>query len=484
VLKICFVSSEFSPLAKTGGLADVASGLTRYLMDVGQDVRVFVPAYASMDLSSLDVHPVDFLRDIRISFGPHVASADVYTTSLPGSPHRIYLVRCDDAFGRGDLYTADRDEPLRFALLARVAIEACQRMGWGPDVFHCNDWHTALLPLYLRTVYGWDALFRDSKTVLTIHNIGYQGTFSAGTIGDLGLTEHTDLLHQEDLGRGVVNFLKTGILYAGALTTVSRTYAMEIQGPELGVGLDEMLRARSDHLVGIVNGIDYNDWNPETDPLIPHHYSRDALDGKIRNRGALLRAVGLPHTAGVPTVGIVSRLTVQKGFELVGEPLAVRLRAGALRLVVLGSGEPRYEETFRYLQRAFPGSVCFYRGYNNELAHLIEAGADMFLMPSLFEPCGLNQMYSLKYGTVPIVRRTGGLADTVRPYDPATGMGTGFVFDHFTPEGVAWALDQAVRVFHDPPAWTNLVRNGMAEDFSWQRQGREYLALYAALTGK
>jgi starch synthase len=484
VLKVCFVSSEFSPLAKTGGLADVASGLTRYLMDVGQDVRVFLPAYSRIDLAALDAHPVEFLRDIRIAFGPHVTSADVYSAQPPGSPHRIYLVHCPDAFVRPELYSPQPDEPLRFALLARIAIESCQRMGWGPDVFHCHDWHTALLPLYLRTVYGWDGLFRHSKTLLTIHNIGYQGTFSAGIIGDLGLAEHATMLHQEDLGRGVVNFLKTGILYADALTTVSRTYAGEIQSPELGAGLDEMLRARADHLVGIVNGIDYNDWDPERDPLIPHHYSSDDLEGKARNHEALLRAVGLPHAPGVPTVGIVSRLTAQKGLDIIGEPLAVRLRAGALRLVVLGSGEPHYEEMFHHLQRAFPGSVCFYRGYNNELAHLIEAGADMFLMPSYFEPCGLNQMYSLKYGTVPIVRRTGGLADTVQPYDRAAGIGTGFVFEHYTPHGVAWALDQALGVYRDREAWVRLMRNGMAEDFSWQRQGREYLALYAALCGK
>jgi starch synthase len=259
------VTAEFAPLAKTGGLADVAAGLSRYLADIGQDVRLFLPDYARIDHSRLDVHRVEFLQDIPITFGDWTVRCSIDSAGLPGG-QRIYLVRCPVFFGRPDLYCGDGDEHLRFALLTRAAIEACQRMGWGPDIFHVNDWHTALLPLYLRTLYGWDGLFRQSRSVLTIHNIGYQGTFPADVMNPLGFREHASLLHQEDLQRGMLSFLKMGIIYADVLTTVSRTYAREIQTETYGVGLHEFLRARDDHLVGIVNGIDYHDWNPEADP--------------------------------------------------------------------------------------------------------------------------------------------------------------------------------------------------------------------------
>jgi starch synthase len=298
-----------------------------------------------------------------------------------------------------------------------------------------------------------------------------------GRLADLGLDRHRRLL---DLSPGVLNFLRHGILYADALTTVSRTYAREIQTPEHGFGLDGLLRARAGQLVGIVNGVDYGEWNPETDPRIPHRYSARDPAGKAAMKGALLQGIGMDDTAA-PVVGVVSRLTRQKGFDLAFDVLPELLSSRDLRLVALGSGEERYEELFRRLQEHFPGRAWFYAGFNNDLAHWIEAGADIFLMPSRFEPCGLNQLYSLRYGTPPVVHKTGGLADTVEPFDAATGEGTGFVFEHFDPQGLGWALGQALDIYPHRPAWQRLMQNGMARDFSWDVQGPEYLELYERL---
>ena len=354
-------------------------------------------------------------------------------------------------------------------------------MQWRPDVFHCNDWHTSLLPLYLRTTYAWDRIFADTKTLLTIHNLGYQGVFNASVLADLNLMDQRRHLDRGDLEEGLVNFLKTGLLYADALTTVSRSYAEEIQTPEFGMGLEDVLRYRRDDLHGIVNGMDYSDWDPATDPLIGAHYTADDLSGKEENKRALLESFGLEFEPRAPVFGIVSRLTAQKGFELLPDVLPIVLQNANVRLIVLGSGDQRIERYFQWLRDTYPDKVAVFRGYSNELAHRIEAGADLFLMPSRYEPCGLNQMYSLKYGTVPIVRRTGGLADTVTPFDAQTGTGTGFLFDAFEAEALFQAIREALAVWEDPDAWRLLVRNGMAEDFSWARQGPKYEALYAAL---
>ncbi len=480
---ICFAASEVAPFAKTGGLADVAGALPVHLEAQGHDVRVFMPFHAQVDTEARHFVKVDFLRDLTMHLGSHTFTWSVSVAHPPGSDVGVYFVDCPELFHRSKIYTGEREEHLRFALFCRAVVECCQRMGWSPDVFHLNDWHTALVPLYLRTLYGWDRLFHRTKTVLTIHNIAFQGIFPADTIGNLGLSDHRHLLYQEDLAAGAVNLLKTGILYADAITTVSPTYAREIQTPAYGEGLDPLLRERSGSVVGIVNGVDYGVWSPETDPLIPHRYGvDDVAEGKARNQEHLLTAVGLSHDESAPALGIVSRMTAQKGFDLVFEPLAQALAHLDLRLVVLGTGETRYVERFAGLQRSFPQKVCYYRGYSEELAHLIEAGCDVFLMPSRFEPCGLNQMYSLRYGTVPIVRRTGGLADTVELWDPDTGEGTGFVFDHFDVQGFAWALKAALVTYRDRAAWERLRRNGMAKDFSWQRQGAEYEKLYRTLT--
>ena len=374
------------------------------------------------------------------------------------------------------------DEHFRFVLLSRVAIEMCQRMGFAPDIFHAHDWHTALIPLYLKTIYAWDRLFANTRTVLTIHNLGYQGIFDARILGDLDLNDSARELHQDDLSAGRINFLKCGVLHADVLTTVSPTYAREIQTDEYGMGMQDLLRARSDAVVGILNGVDYSEWDPSHDKLIPHRYSRDKLDGKRKNKLKLQTELSLKTSDDTPLIGMVSRLTAQKGIDLIQNVLPELLRSRPFAVAALGSGEPGYERFFTQLQQAFRSNVCYYNGYSNKLAHWIEAGSDIFLMPSRFEPCGLNQMYSLRYGTVPVVRQTGGLADTVELYDPDTKEGTGIVFRDYNDTGLRWAINTALDLFQDTETWQQIVLNGMSKDFSWERQGAVYVDLFQRLS--
>jgi starch synthase len=399
---------------------------------------------------------------------------------LPGGTVPIYFVDCAEAFDRESIYTIDPDEYLRFLVLQRAALEGCQRLQFAPDIIHCHDWHTGLVPLLLKTAYAWDKLFARTRTVLTIHNIGYQGVFPLSTVESIGAAT-AGLLSPEDSARGEINWLREGIRHADRVSTVSPTYAWEITTPEGGHGLDGTLRARPDKVVGILNGVDYEQWNPETDRYLKHRYNREDLSGKVATKRDLLSFLNVALDERTPLMGIVSRLTVQKGFDLLFDSLPQILTTRKLALIVLGSGEPRYEEFFRDLHRRFADRVTYHHGYNEQLAHLIEAGSDMFLMPSMYEPCGLSQMYSLKYGTVPIVRRTGGLADTVQHWNPETRTGTGIVFDHYDAQGVNWAINTALDLYEDRESWLQLVRNGMAQDFSWPKQAALYEEMYRAL---
>jgi starch synthase len=491
-LKIALVSSEVAPFAKSGGLADVVGALARALHLAGHEVRVLLPLYRSLKRPGPKQPRHEFaevagLEGWTMQFGERRVNCRVVSTPLPHSADArgqslvVGFLDCPELYDREGLYTSDADEALRFAALCRGAVEACQRTGFAPDVFHCNDWHTGLLPLYLKTWYAWDRLFAGSRTLLTIHNLGYRGDFPAATVDQLGLGEGRHLFHQEHLNAGRLSLLETGIIHAHWLSTVSETYAREIQTAEHGVGLDGLLRAREDHLVGIVNGIDTDEWNPARDPLIPHPFSAADLSGKALCKRALLERFQLPHDPRALTLGIVSRMTAQKGFELLPDCLPVLLQRQNVRLVVLGSGEERHERYFQWLRDTYPQKVACYLGYSEELAHQIEAGVDLFLMPSRYEPCGLNQMYSLAYGTVPLVRHTGGLADTVVRYDPERQTGTGFVFYEFTSEALLRTLEHALDVWRDPPAWRGLVQRGLAQDFSWTRQAQRYVDLYRRL---
>ncbi len=479
-MRICEVCSEFAPYAKTGGLGDVNAALSAQLHRAGHDVRSFLPLYSSIDRQRVGVQPVEFMQDIPLETGGFGLHYSIYT--LPQTDDAdLYFVDCPMLYSRPGLYTNDADEHLRFVLLSRAAIEACQRMGWAPDIVHCHDWQTALVPLYLKTLYQWDRLFAGTRSVLSIHNLGYQGVFPSSALAATGLADYADRFWQEDLNAGAINFLKTGLVYADALTTVSPTYANEICTPQYGFGLDDLLRRRRSNLFGLLNGVDYDLWSPERDALIPHPYSAGNLFGKTQNKTALQHRFGLETQPRVPVMGIVSRLVYQKGFDLMFDILPHLLREGRVQLAVVGSGEYRYEEFFQWLEHEFPSRAGFFRGFNNPLAHLVEAGADMFLMPSLYEPCGLNQMYSLRYGTIPVVRKTGGLADTVVPH--FEDGGNGVVFDHFDVNAMQWALGTALELYEDPDRWRVLMLNGMACDFSWQRQTREYVSLFEQLAG-
>ncbi len=483
-LKICLVSSELTPLAKTGGLADVASALSVFLDREGHDIRVLIPFYSSIDTSGMEVTPVKYLQKLPMEMGNHEIHYSIDTARLPGTELVIYLLRCPWLYNRDGIYTSDADEHLRFILLSRAAIEMCQHMGFAPDIFHCNDWHTSLVPLYLKTRYAWDGLFRNTRSVLTIHNIGYQGVFGANILPDLGLQHETGKLHQDDLSHGMINFLKTGVIYADLLTTVSPNYAKEILGPEYGRGLQDLLQQRRKSLVGILNGVDFNEWNPAADPLIPHAYDSRRIAGKKKNKLALMKELDLDCSDDMPLIGMVTRLTGQKGLNLVEQVIPEMMMQRRFAMAILGSGESHYEHFFGWLQNRYRDRVCFYRGFNNKLAHMIEAGSDMFLMPSLFEPCGLNQMYSLRYGTVPIVRRTGGLADSVQQFDPSSGAGTGIVFNDYNASALGWAINFALDIYPDKTTWRKLMRNGMAMDYSWEQQGKHYVDLFYRLTGK
>jgi starch synthase len=480
-LKICFAASEVAPYAKTGGLADVSAALPRQLHRRGHDVRPFLPLYGSVDRGRHALQRVDFAQNVRVELGPQRSAFSLWTGLLPDSELPVYFVDSPEFFRGPSLYLGDAEDARRFAFFSRAVLTACQYMGWSPDLVHCNDWHTALIPLLLRHAYDWDRLFAGVRTVLTLHNVGYQGYYPSGDLDRIGLAGAAHLLDPDDLSHGRVNFLRTGLIYADLLTTVSPTHAAEIRTPAYGMGLDGVLRARSDRLIGILNGVDDEEWNPERDRYIPHHYSRRRPAGKRRNKTHLLEALGLPDDPGPPLMGVISRFVPQKGFDIAVPVLPEVLARSDLRMAILGSGESRYEDFFRLLQQRFPAQVVYYRGYSNELAHLIEAGSDLFLMPSRYEPCGLNQMFSLRYGTIPVVRRTGGLADSVIPYDAANDRGNGFAFEHFTPQGLHWALELALSVYRDPGRWRRLVRRAMESDFSWTTQSELYVEAYRRL---
>ncbi len=480
-LNVCLISAEVAPFSKTGGLADVSGALAKFLHGTGHDVRLFSPLYSLIDRAKLELRAVDLLQDVPLELGPHRYRYSVLAARLPGSSASVYLVDCPVLYGRPSLYTTDVDEHLRFLVLTRVALECCQRMSFSPDVVHCNDWHTAFGPLFLKAVYDWDRLFAHSRSVLTIHNIGYQGVFSATAVADVGLGARTHLLHQDELRAGRINSLRHGILYADAITTVSPTHAREICTDEYGMGLQHDLRQRANRLTGILNGVDYEEWDPRHDRFLPRHYDSVHLEEKAALKRELLARLGLTTGDHTPLLGLVTRMAAQKGLDLLFDSLPEVLAWRDLACVVLGSGEAKYERFFTQLEQDFPGRVVFRRGYDEELSHWIEAASDLFVMPSLYEPCGLNQMYSLRYGTVPIVRKTGGLADSVRPYDPATGRGTGIVFEKFESEALEWALNIALDLYAQAPHWNRMVRNGMSQDFSWQRQGTLYVELYERL---
>lgn len=484
-LRIALAAAECAPFAKTGGLADVTAALGRALWQRGHDVRVFLPYYRRIAESGISAEPHG--EPFTMEIGGREVWAQLRRAALPhsenadGAPLMVDMVDAPDLFDREELYTEDEDETVRWIGFCRAIVEACQRSGWGPDIVHANDWHTGLLPMILRRAFSWDRLFDGTRTLFSIHNLGYQGVFGADEIDRMGLGDLRGQFHQERLAEGTINLLETGLIHSHWLSTVSRTYAEEIQTEEHGMGLEGILAAREDHLVGIVNGVDYAEWCPTVDPHLPANYGPDDLSGKRVCRDALLEEMNLAPDPSGPVFGIVSRMTSQKGFDLLPDILPVFLQSEDVRLIVLGSGDKSSERYFQWLRDSLPHKVGVYFGYKNELSHRIEAGSDIFLMPSRYEPCGLNQMYSLRYGTVPLVRATGGLADTVERWNPETRQGTGFCFYDMSSDALHDTMRHALDVWQDREAWSILQKSGMAQDFSWDAQVQRYEDLYAAI---
>ena len=472
-MRILFVASEGLPFSKTGGLADVVEALPKALVAMGHEVAVVLPRYRSTKVSAV------VLPSLTIPLGDHLRFPAIAEGTVVAGV-RYYFVDDPEYFDRDQLYSTQgkdyADNAERFAEFSQAAIELAKHV-WKPDVIHCHDWQSALVPLLLRTLYAADPLLRAVPVVFTIHNLGYHGLFPRDVLARLGLPESLFRTNALEF-YGKVNFLKAGLVYADYLTTVSRKYAQEIQTPEYGHGLDGVIRQRADRLKGILNGVDYSVWSPEHDSQIAAPYSAKDLSGKLVCKRDLLDPFGLPTDQITrPAVGIVSRFADQKGFDLIAEVASELLRED-LVLVALGTGEPKYENLFRELAGRFHEKVGVRIAYDNALAHKIEAGADIFLMPSRYEPCGLNQIYSLRYGTVPVVRATGGLDDTVEPFNPETGQGTGFKFDAYTGAALLGSLRQALKVYKNRRVWRKLQRNGMARDFSWQASAAEYASLY------
>lgn len=472
-MKILMVASEAEPYSKTGGLADVIGALPRALARLGHEVAVVTPLYRSV---SVENPRVDF-PSLTISFGTDMHFPRIVSVRDRGV--QIFFVDYPEFFDRAGYYGGAAgdypDNPERFTLLCRVAIEIA-KLTEPPDLFHCHDWQAAMLPVLLKSVFSADSAVRHIPVLLTVHNLGYHGYFTPDVMDRLGLPPTLFTITGLEY-YGHVNFLKGGLLFADHLSTVSEGYAREIQTPEYGHSLDGILRQRSAVLHGIVNGVDYSQWNPQMDPYIAERYSADSLDGKRACKRALLAAMGLPaDSIDRPLIGMVTRLAVQKVELLVAA--GDRLMERDMALAVLGSGEKPIQDFLIDLKTRYPEKVGLTIGYDEALAHQIEAGADMFLMPSRYEPCGLNQMYSLKYGTPPIVRATGGLDDTIEPFDAATGEGTGFKFWDYTAEAMLLSIDEALRIYSDRDLWLQLVRNGMQKDFSWDVSAKKYVQLY------
>ncbi len=475
--KILFVTSEAHPLIKTGGLADVCGSLPKALAELSQDIRLIMPNYQALKTTE----KVRFLCSLRIDN----RDVNMLETRMPDSDVIVWLVDCAEFFNYpGNPYTDENgnawaNNAERFALFCRVAVVCAMdriNQDWKPDIVHCNDWQTGLVPAIL-------SLEEDRPaTVFTIHNMAYQGLFPASHVVSLNLPGQ--LWHQDGLEfNNMLSFIKGGLAYADRITTVSPTYALEIQTPEFGYGLEGLLTYRNEALVGIINGIDTDQWNPKTDTYINRNFDIKTLAKKQFNKTALQKKSALPANDQVPVVALISRLVEQKGIDMVIDCLP-EMMTMPMQFILLGAGDKDYEKRLQNLARLYPDKIALTIGYNEALAHTIEAGADIFLMPSRFEPCGLNQMYSQRYGTLPIVRKTGGLADTVidaMPETIANGTATGIVFNEATAGSLIEAIKRAMLLYANRDVWNKMQIDAMQKDFSWQRSAEQYLALYNSI---
>lgn len=481
-MRVIFASSEVVPYSKTGGLGDVAGALPQALSRVGCDISVVTPRYTGWGKRHGDVvsHQTgEFLfDDLYVPFAHGAKYAAVWRDYRDGVP--IYFIDNAEYFGHGYIYGSGDHDAERFAFFSRAVLELAKRLGGSPDLIHCHDWQTAFIPAYLATTYSQDPYFSRTATLFTIHNLAYQGWFTPNMLDRFGFSwdvfQYGMEFHQS------ANAMKGGLYFSNALSTVSPKYAQEIQTPEFGNQLEGLLRWRSHDLIGILNGVDYGEWNPATDRHLAANYSIDNLDGKRECKRDLLQRYHLPVDLDKPVIAIVTRLTVQKGIDLMAHAIWRLLDTGAY-FVLLGSGNRSYEDYFQHVRDTRPHQVGVYFGFNNALSHQVEAGADIFLMPSAYEPCGLNQMYSLKYGTVPIVRGVGGLDDSIQNFEASTQQGNGFKFYEYSADRLVEKIYESLMVYYDQDVWRRLMRNGMRADFSWDRAAHNYLHAYHRIVG-
>jgi starch synthase len=473
LLRVLFISAEVAPYAKVGGLADVAGSLPKALRALGHDVRIIMPRYGCLNPARHGLQPV--LGELSVPLPGGQEPAGLWVTSLGGGVP-VYALESERYFAREAIYEYE-DDGERFLFFCLATLQAIKELGWQPDIVHCNDWHTGIIPSLLHTIRQDDPFYATTATVFSIHNLAYQGVFNRRLLAMAGLE---DELPRPEMGErpGLINLVSRGILHADVISTVSPTYAQEILTPEYGAGLDAALRDRSERLFGILNGLDTDEFNPASDPHLVVSYDVQSLERKVENKLALQQESGLVEDPSRPLVGIVSRLADQKGFDLLEPIVEPLLDEAGLQMVLLGTGDKHYHSLFRRVAEEHPGQAAITLGFDLGLAQRIYAGADLFLMPSRYEPCGLGQMIAMRYGTVPVVRRTGGLTDTVADYQPESGEGNGFVFERYNPYACFAALVRAVEAFRRPGEWRLLQRRGMEADFSWAASARKYVDLY------
>lgn len=479
-MHITMASSEVVPYAKTGGLADVVGALPKALAKAQVTTNIVMPYYRKISAKKFGITSTH--KKVRVTVGTKEVEGEIYTAKLAKNID-VYFIKQPLYFDREELYqTVEGDYPdnaERFAFFSKATLALIQNLNLKCDIIHCNDWQSALIPVYLKTTYLNKGEFKKYKSALTIHNLGYQGVFPPTEMATLGLGwEYFTFDKLEFYGK--VNYLKGGIVYADAITTVSKKYAKEILTPEFGCGLEGALEQREKDIYGILNGIDYTNWDPATDPLLPDNFSPKSLAGKAACRIALQKHFNLPLRKDVPIIGIVSRLAAQKGFDLLEKVLPELMKTN-VQIVILGTGEAKYHELLKRMAAKHPQEMGLALAFDNKLAHLIEAGSDFFLMPSHYEPCGLNQMISMKYGTIPIVRATGGLDDSVVSFDSNTWKGNGFKFAEYKAADCLNAINEAINIYKQPALWNKLIINAMNEDFSWDRSAKQYIALYNKL---
>ncbi len=482
--KVWYLASEVSPFAKTGGLGDVTGAFPKALKSNNQEIRVIMPKYKSINERKYVLREVIRLKDIPVTINNVTRTINVKSAFLPDSKVQIYFIEIPEYFSRSGLYT-DRatgkdfpDNAERFAYFCKGALETLKILSWRPDIIHCNDWQSALLPYYLQTVYKDDDFLQGIKSIFTIHNFSYQGIFKKSMAPTLEIQPEEIEENSAFENDGKINLLKGAINYSDQITTVSETYAREISTKkEFGYGLEKVLQKKSKVFSGILNGVDYTVWSPSADKKIPFKYTREDMEGKKQNKQALLTRVNLKYQEDVPVIGMISRVVEQKGFSLLLEAMDQLMELN-VQLIILGTGDKKIEKQIHSFQKKYSGKISLNQAFDETLAHMIEAGSDIFLMPSAYEPCGMNQMYSLKYGTIPIVHKVGGLAETITEYNQDDKSGNGFVFEKYTAKDFIRAVKRALKIYKKNELWNELQLSIMQEDFSWDRSAKEYLDLY------